>query len=117
MCSLTSYAHSLSITARTGVQLIPKITLARACCYKLIVCLRAERKCLTNERAITLFAPISVQKSVIVPDWSVRVQYVENRIFAVVQSLQGLVIAYDDDDVLLLLLLLIGRELRSSLEN
>ena len=37
------------------VQLIPKIACARMCCYKLTVCLRAERKFLTNEHTITLF--------------------------------------------------------------
>ena len=40
-----------------------KIARTRAYCYKLIVCLNVERTFLTNERAITLFVPMSAEKS------------------------------------------------------
>ena len=65
----------LYITACTGVQLIPKTAHARACCYKLIICL--QQKFLTNEctntllTLVSLHTPVSVQKSVIAR-WLVR---------------------------------------------
>ena len=53
-----SIEHPSVVIARTGVQLIPKIVRARACCYKLIVCLRTEQKFLTNECLLEKWFPL-----------------------------------------------------------